>query len=523
MSEINLEELFRSLMTFEIMNDQPVAEALEQIGILIDVSTDLRRSEGTKRGLDLAQQCLERSPTPEETALLHYFSANAWSHLHAEVQKSNSICNWEQPEIEKQLIHLRRALNGVGFKLLPEIRQCQIATNFGNLFSHVGRFVEAIEYWNRALRVDPNFSMALANRGRGQIEYARALYDEGHQPVFLRQAHIDLCAGLAQGLDPAVVQTFEQMKLFIEQCVNEEYLRTGTDMEGFSLGDSDDEQRYRHWCLDQQLFLNPLNDLGPFSIASHDVFTVPSIILGTGEGPTYHGFFNQIKQEFVSARFMFYEAITADKTHFADKGVLLYNTFDYPAYSLAIEKVKIAFRMAYSLFDKVAFFLNDYLKLGIPEKKVTFRTVWYEKQDKKKGLIPQFQRCENWPLQGLFWLSKDLFEDAPGFQETIEPDAQELNELRNHVEHKYLKLHETCSPQSSAKTQTNRLGDRLAYSVGRHDFEAKTRRILKRIRAGLIYLSLGVHFEEKRRRLERGNGRITPQLSLDTWNDEWKV
>jgi serine/threonine protein kinase len=46
---------------------------------------------------------------------------------------------------------------------------------------------------------------------------------------------------------------------------------------------------------------------------------------------------------------------------------------------------------------------------------------------------------------------------------------------------------------------------RRRYSLKRPDFEAKTLRILKHARAGLIYLSLGVHCEEQRRRSERGD------------------
>src|SRR5262249_34479893 len=45
-------------------------------------------------------------------------------------------------------------------------------------------------------------------------------------------------------------------------------------------------------------------------------------------------------------------------------------------------------------------------------------------------------------------LSKDLYQAEPGFQSAIEPDAQELNEIRNHLEHKYLKVHEMWYPES---------------------------------------------------------------------------
>ncbi|MBW1999919.1 MAG: hypothetical protein JRJ29_18405, partial [Deltaproteobacteria bacterium] len=98
------------------------------------------------------------------------------------------------------------------------------------------------------------------------------------------------------------------------------------------------------------------------------------------------------------------------------------------------EKMKASFRMAYSLFDKIAFFLNHYLRLSIPERNVSLRTIWYKSQNRKGGLRDEFTQRQNWPLRGLFWLSKDLYEDKPGFKESIEPDAQELHEIRNHLE-----------------------------------------------------------------------------------------
>src|SRR5205807_6160619 len=65
-----------------------------------------------------------------------------------------------------------------------------------NQINTVGRFVEAQEYWNRALAIRPRFGMAIGNRGYGAAEYARALYDSGHQRVFLCHAHNSLSAAL---------------------------------------------------------------------------------------------------------------------------------------------------------------------------------------------------------------------------------------------------------------------------------------------------------------------------------------
>jgi hypothetical protein len=148
----------------------------------------------------------------------------------------------------------------------------------------------------------------------------------------------------------------------------------------------------------------------------------------------------------------------------------------------------MAFRMAYSLLDKVAYFLNDYLALSIPERKVNFRSFWYDKQERKRGLLPGFEACDNWPLRGLFWLSKGLFEDAPKFRECLEPDAQELDSVRNHAEHKYLKLHENLwsGPTDEGMAFGGR-PDRLAFSLYRSHFAAKALRLLTMARAAIMY------------------------------------
>src|ERR1700693_724851 len=98
----------------------------------------------------------------------------------------------------------------------------------------------------------------------------------------------------------------------------------------------------------------------------------------------------QIKQEFVSARFLYFEGTICSQPSFSDRGALLYNTLDYPCYGLSIEKVKLAFRATYSLLDKIAFLLNAYLKLGVSERATNFRTLWYRNQDRKQGIRKEF-------------------------------------------------------------------------------------------------------------------------------------
>ena len=288
-------------------------------------------------------------------------------------------------------------------------------------------------------------------------------------------------------------------------------------LDGQEIGASDEERAYRLWCLDRTLFLNPLNDLGPHSIAAHDVLHLPSFVTSIDEPPALLGLFNQLKQEFVTARWLYYDGTRSEVVHFADRDVSLFNTLDYPTYSIAIEKVKAAYRLAYSIFDKIAFFLNAYLDLKLDSSRVYFRGVWYVNADRKLGIRPELDRSENWPLRGLYWLAKDLFDKD--FHDVTEPDAQVLYAIRNQLEHRYLKVHEIYSQPANPTTADRMWIDSLAYSIQREDFEAKTLRILRQARAGLVYLSLAMHREERRRAKGKGDARTIPMV-LDVWEDE---
>src|SRR5689334_10588892 len=81
---------------------------------------------------------------------------------------------WEQPECQEQILELRRALRHPAFSRLHKIRQCQILTNLANQLSSIGRFIEAVEIFGRALSLSGKFGMARGNRGIALSHYAAA-------------------------------------------------------------------------------------------------------------------------------------------------------------------------------------------------------------------------------------------------------------------------------------------------------------------------------------------------------------
>jgi hypothetical protein len=492
------------------------ADALDAIAQLVDHAFDHGNLGLNARALSWSEAIAARPLGEADLATLDYFRANIWAHRQQVSHTDRTAAwSWDQEDQQQQIFFLRRALNNPAFAKLTVMRRCQVLTNLGNQLDTVGRFIEARTMWSRALELRPDFWMARGNRGRALLSYGRALYDTGHRAVFalvahqeLQQAVLDLDRRPAFG-DASLRSRFADAAADIAQHVDLDAVADSYRPHDFALGETSEEQRFRAWALAKVLFLNPLNDLGPHPIAARDVLLLPTFATAIDEAPVLAGFFNQLKQEYVSARWLYYEGVTEDEPHVSDRHVLLYNTLDYPALGLAVEKVKLAFRMAYSLLDKAAFFLNRYMGLGIPEHKVNFRSIWREKEGAPVRV--QFEASENWPFRGLYWLSRDLFE--PEFRALIEPDAQYMAELRNHLEHKYVKV--------VSMGVSGHLDDDFAHAVSRADLEGRTLHLLRLARAALTYLSLGMHKEEQRRRAASPDTLQAPMF-LDLWEDEWK-
>lgn len=488
---------------------------LDLIAQAVDLSWDLKSIDGAKHAQKLADQLLKTDLTRSEQSELFYFIANSWAALRdSQNPESRTKFDWEIEEVEKELIFLRKSAHHNGFNDLQLGRKCQILTNLAGRLSEIGRPVEALVYWDTALDMAPSFGMALGNKGIGLWKYGHHLYDQGHEALFLFEAEEALkksCKSKSTDSDALVYFQAELERM-------PKVTPTSGKKKDYKLGDTEEETSYRKWCLEHHLFLNPLNDIASGSVAATDVFALPSLTTKTPDMPPYFSRFNLLKQEYITARHLMYLSQESDVPHYADKYVAVVNTLDYQLYSVRIEYVKLVFRSAYSILDKIAFFLKDYFELQLDEKRVYFRTVWYKDGHKQSGLDSKFSESKNWPLRGLFWLSKDIFENSLEFKEAIAPDAQQLLDIRNHLEHKYVALHGSLA-QLSQKGVASKEG---MISLSFEEFYRKTLFILKLSRSAILYLSMAIHVEEERKHHAEGEEKVATPISLTNVEHEWK-
>jgi len=519
---MNKEERFEKLMFDTDTSSLSEKKFTQYIGELADTSRDLMEEEGLDRALKEIQEIEFETLSKKHRSLLNYYRGNIIGYQR-EINRNqdDEKWKWQDTHIEKEIVSFRKCIESEGFKDLSSKRKSQAYTNLGNCFSRVGRFVETINYYNEALKWDSQFPMAIGNKAICLKTYAQYLYDKDHRKILLDYSYSLLNKSLKgknkKLLHPKAKKDFIRTLKGIESWFskNDLELTDGFELEEYPYGNDEEEIKYRKWCIKNRLFLNPINDIGPFSISNQDVLHLPSLYDDLSDDssdfhpPSYFGLFNQMKQEFVSARYLYYEGITGKGEHFSDKKVFLHDTLDYPEYSLNIEKTKMSFKMMYSILDKIGFFLNQYFSLDIPDKQVNFRRLWYKNEDHNQPLKTTFKCRKNYPLRGLFWLSKDI-EGKEERRQAIDPSAREIRNIRNALEHRYLKLH-TFDVGDEEKEQEHLFKDRFSYSLSRRDFEDKVLKTIKLTRAALIYLSLATNLEEMKKKDKiRKEGKIMP-------------
>ena len=222
------------------------------------------------------------------------------------------------------------------------------------------------------------------------------------------------------------------------------------------------------------------------------------------EGPPFvFEMFNQIKEEYIYARYLLYEVINPiGKVHLADKETHLEDTLNYSSYSIRIEKLKTAYRTLYSIFDRIAFLLNAYLKLGVVEQKVNFDSIWSRLKEKE---------AKNIALSALHWIDRDFKEK---FGNAGAPHTKKIKMLRNALEHKFVSVH-MFSIENEVK-----IGKDYIYRISEESLIECTMDLLQLIREAVIELTIAIRIEEKQR---NPSEKKVLQMSMMEYLDEFKI
>lgn len=483
---------------------------LHELAQAIDAATDSGDVESLRILSKVCDQKLKTATAEERVTLLYYHSNTHYGiFIISRRQDIDYIWNWEQPDSIKSILLLRQSINEPAFNAINPIVACQIRTNLANQLRALGRPIAANDELLKVLEIEPRFAKALAARAQALKSYAGLIYDPNHRLILLASARDLFDKALNENViwesddrEQFAPRLIEERKQIAEFLVGNKY-NEEHDLDQWSLGSSKRERSYRHWCLQERLFLNPLNEAYTVSVADRDVLHLPNHVYGIDESPRFPLYYNLMKQEYVSARYRLYHATNEDDPKFIMRNVRMLDCGEGQALGHYTEDLRSAFRSSYAIFDKIGLFLDDYLNLGIEARKVYFRRIWYEKPNRDDSEIrSDLQERHNLPLRGLYYLSKDLFDER--FKDVAEPHASHLARLRQQVEHRFLSF---LPYGENINTETHQF-------ITSDDFRDSALHLLKMAREALIYVSLAMHVEENSQHGSSGkdDGKIVPPL-----------
>ena len=295
--------------------------------------------------------------------------------------------------------------------------QLRILTNYANALDTVGRVLEALRIYRRVIDICDRFSIARGNYGRALQFFANMVNDGGHY----KELHCYAYQAIKEALSIEDPDMHEQAAECFKEIVNQYEALPDKDTlaepiinREYKMGDTDEEIKYREWCLKKHLFLNPLNEVRELETAfAHDPLTITTYTedIHASDGvsgsptdpPRWFAMLNQLKEEYVYARYLCFEGSEKyDSVHFADKDVTLsLASYDYPNYSIRNEQLKSSFRILYSMLDQICFFVNDFWQLGLDERNADAYHIC--------------KKCANYPkdnivLMSLYWVLCEFFE-----------------------------------------------------------------------------------------------------------------
>jgi len=460
---------------------------------LIDIGSALKDGDLVERGIKLIEQLL---PTIEEQSrpILLYNLGNGYAGLHSIARRCPgfSFDPDTTPLIEAKRCY-REAL--AGLEHLDANLRAQLRVNYGNCLSNLGRSLEAISEYNAALSYGPDHPMAWGNLG---VELEHFAFIAGHAAL-LRDANEALNKALAndrleQMRESGARIYFERTQQHIGQWLSRIKEDTSSVEPKTPHFATVYHQAYVEFCVKQHLFLNFCLKNRPCEHMAEDTVSF-SLVTALDDNTTFPRLarvVNEIKERYVAARLLMFEACKPPfNTQPYDEMTYYVDNLDYAIYGIRATKLKLAFESAYNILDKIAFFINDYLDLGIKEKNVDFASVW-----KKRGstsLRPEIVQRNNYHLYGLYDISRDL--DSGGY-------FARLRDIRNYLTHRYLVLHvEKLHWLTSA--------DGPEYHLGYHELLDHTIELMRLVRSAVIYLIAFIDQEERGKR-QNAEGFIAP-------------
>lgn len=327
-------------------------------------------------------------------------------------------------------------------------------TNLGNFLSSQGRCFCAQYYWDQAIELNEN-PVAIIAKAQSLLFISSNLYDEYHTEIhyfFINKLvkKVKLMFDTLESEQKTPLQPHGNLYTF-----NQWYEQHYQDGEFKFIKEYEQkirtkiESRYLRWCAKNKLFINDLNDLCIDEIVFQDVIGLPSITqrintsLSLKEQLVFHSNFDELRNEYTYARYLIFQAseIKDESKHFYNATYAHTDDTLHAIDNLKTSHLKSAFRILYSIFDKISYFLTKYLKFEVNDRHISFSKVFGNNKNRKFQPREVLKNSNNYFIHALFYILKEIEEvDSEHFDIFTNSKQYRFSKIRNHLEHRSFRI-----------------------------------------------------------------------------------
>lgn len=403
-----------------------------------------------------------------------------------------------------------------------EINETQpdVWINKGNSLDYLGRYLEAIECYDKAILLDNKHYNAWGNRGIACQRLSKLAEHKGDRTKLFTEGMIYLSIELEMYPDFEIADiskewvreyiTKNKMQIDLETILKEQMPKKGALLgESFNLYSEpgvDFKTFYYDFCEKHALFLNVHFDCNKCGCSTLDLIQV--------------GFLTSIK-DFKRPYELFKKWFALVDDYKTARSLLAFSQFrpkellfldkqryesDYSLNYLSnVELLKSAFLTAMNIYDKVAFFLNYYEELELSDESISF---WGSNSIFNKTDILEKNEWQT-DLVALDSIRKDLEKQ----------EFKRLRLVRDYLVHRYFVLHDIVDvenltyPFDSSETPL----EHKEYHMDINEFFNLTIRTLRNIRNVLFSLAFFVSQKEKSKEKE-----VDGKIGEIPWTHDWE-
>lgn len=480
-----------------------ITKEIDELSISFDKCFFDKNTDETLKLIERAKKIKENSLTLANKMQLNYDIATAYSDL----RNINHVDSY----LEKEILHYRKVI------MFYEENQGKVSddemfvlnyiamrtyTNLGNALRATGRYITSIDSFFNALSIEESFSMASLNSSRTLLDYSFVQTRKYEEQYYQHASYYYLEYTKKYGYNlenQKYLNDFNKLfSIFHEDYINN-FLTKELKLPDYFV-DNENEKSYRNYLGFFRLFLEPCAE-----ILADPCFLVDSLVLpfNAEEGKAkaeFIGLFNQLKSEYIHARYLWYISEDNNQKYFFEKDIDLIDIKDTANYSFNDTLMRMSFRIIYSAFDRMGFFINEYFNVGLKGSNVSFKNIWKEELKSRNGEVyftipnPLKNHLNNVGLKALYWLQKDLVDKKEVC--VTDPHSMIMFEMRNNMEHNVLRTVDNPAINKDSKFTTFVTEGQIEHNVFR---------ILKLFREALIYLVIAVNEDLKSKEKIKNN------------------